>query len=653
MLPENQAFDYAFLGMGCANSLLVMALHQRGLLSATHVLVLEPAQKIRNDRTFCFWLSPAELVESGLEQLISHSWDKVSCNAQPAQVLKDKKYYYLRAEVLFEHVQKILKEVGADWHHEHYIGEPQHLAKHVFDSRPPNWEVLSVNQELIYQSFYGWIIRTKDPIFDASTFTMMDFNIDQQGQAQFMYVLPFDAHTALIEPTRFSQVKLCETNASALLDAYLAPNLTSFEIVESEQGCIPMCGAQFDIGNSPTNVWPMGANAGKLKPSTGYSFVRNLRDVNQIADALSAKQKIQRKKSKSRFAFYDRLLLEILHRKPQAGKQIFSRLFARNNTVDVLSFLDEETTVWQEIKLMSSLPIYIFLAAAFRYLFRKAKASFWPASLGLCIGILLLLANAFGVLNAFGPIWILGLLLVGIPHGALDHLHSLQKVTTFNLLIYIVKYLALGALMFGCWFISAPAALLLFVTYSAWHFGEADLRLWKPAAQWPAVFLWGFFVLFGLFIPHLNEVLVTLKSMQVEIPSGIIQNLRDNTFASNLFLFCLGLFFVWRFPLKGVFSSLLLLLMAAQLPLFAAFGLYFIFQHSVNGWKQLRGNLQKSHFRLWLHALPFTLGSVLIFWIFYDVKANFNDGQAFIFLSALSFPHVLLMHSLYQKALFK
>jgi hypothetical protein len=54
-----------------------------------------------------------------------------------------------------------------------------------------------------------------------------------------------------------------------------------------------------------------------------------------------------------------------------------------------------------------------------------------------------------------------------------------------------------------------------------------------------------------------------------------------------------------------------------------------------------------------MHALPFTLGSVLIFWIFYDVKANFNDGQAFIFLSALSFPHVLLMHRLYQKALFK
>jgi hypothetical protein len=91
-----------------------------------------------------------------------------------------------------------------------------------------------------------------------------------------------------------------------------------------------------------------------------------------------------------------------------------------------------------------------------------------------------------------------------------------------------------------------------------------------------------------------------------------------------------------------------LLLIAAQLPLLVAFGLYFIFQHSVNGWQQLKLSLQMSNSRLWMHALPFTLGSFIILGVLYYFDFPVNWGQAFIFLSALSFPHVLLMHRIYK-----
>lgn len=648
MLPENQAFDYAFLGMGCANSLLVMALHKRGLLNNAQILVLEPAQKVRNDRTFCFWLSPEELLEAGLEKLISHSWDKVSFNGQPAQGLNHKKYYYLRAEALFEHVQNLLIEVGATWHHEVFSGEPQHLAKHVYDSRPPHWEVLSKDQELIHQSFFGWLIRTKDPIFDPSTFTMMDFNIEQQGHTQFMYVLPFDAHTALIEPTRFSPDKLCQTNASALLESFLASFQTSYQILETEQGCIPMCAASFDTQQAHTNVLSTGANAGKLKPSTGYSFVRNLRDVNQIADSLLLNQTFQRKKARARFAFYDRLLLEILHRTPQAGKEIFGRLFARNKAVDVMAFLDEETTVWQEVKLMSSLPILLFLAAALRFFGRRLQALVQQSAVALGTGVLLLILSKFGILEWFIPCWILGLLLVGIPHGALDHLHILKELSFTQLLVYVFKYLFLGALMYFLWMVSAPFALILFLTYSAWHFGEADLKLWTPKAKWPAIFIWGFYVLFTLLLSHFTELITMLQSMQIALPTGYIVAMNTYGFAFTYFAVLVGLLYLWRFPFKGVFCTLVLLLIAAQLPLLAAFGLYFIFQHSVNGWQQLKLSLQMSNSRLWMHALPFTLGSFIILGVLYYFDFPLNWGHAFIFLSALSFPHVLLMHRIYK-----
>ncbi len=648
MLPENHAFDYAFLGMGCANSLLVMALHKHGLLNTAQILVLEPAQKVRNDRTFCFWLSPVELQEAGLEKLISHSWDKVSCNGQPAQALNHKKYYYLRAEVLFEHVQNLLMEVGATWRHEVFNGEPQHLAKQVYDSRPPHWEALSKDQELIHQSFFGWFIRTKDPIFDPSTFTMMDFNIEQQGQTQFMYVLPFDAYTALLEPTRFSPDKLCQTNATALLNAYLASYQTNYEILETEQGCIPMSAASFDKQQAHSNVLPTGANAGKLKPSTGYSFVRNLRDVNQIADSLVLNKTFQRKKTSARFAFYDRLLLEILYRTPQAGKEIFGRLFARNKAVDVMAFLDEETNVWQEVKLMSSLPIFLFLAAALRYLWRSLQGIFRPNAVALSTGVLLLILSKFGILEWFAPFWILGLLLVGIPHGALDHLHVLKELSFRKLFVYVFKYLFLGALMYFSWSVSAPLALILFLTYSAWHFGEADLKLWTPNAKWPAIFIWGLYVLFTLLFSHFTELVAMLQSMKIALPKDFIAAMNTYSIAFIYIVLSVGLLFLWRNPLKGVFSSLVLLFLAIQLPLLAAFGLYFIFQHSINGWQQLKLSLQMTNTRLWMHALPFTLGSILILGVLYYFDIPVNWGQAFIFLSALSFPHVLLMHRLYK-----
>jgi hypothetical protein len=51
----------------------------------------------------------------------------------------------------------------------------------------------------------------------------------------------------------------------------------------------------------------------------------------------------------------------------------------------------------------------------------------------------------------------------------------------------------------------------------------------------------------------------------------------------------------------------------------------------------------------WIQALPFTLGACLLF----GVNANlgsFTWGQVFIFLAALSFPHVVLMATLYRRS---
>ena len=110
-----------------------------------------------------------------------------------------------------------------------------------------------------------------------------------------------------------------------------------------------------------------------------------------------------------------------------------------------------------------------------------------------------------------------------------------------------------------------------------------------------------------------------------------------------LSLIPLFVFKSWR-----IIESLSVLFLLSYLPLIEAFGIYFIFQHSWNGWRYLTQITALKPLQLWLQALPFTLASIGLFAGYYFWSSAQNWGLLFIFLSALSFPHVFFMHRAYQ-----
>ncbi|MEI2421587.1 hypothetical protein V6O07_15030, partial [Arthrospira platensis SPKY2] len=80
---------------------------------------------------------------------------------------------------------------------------------------------------------------------------------------------------------------------------------------------------------------------------------------------------------------------------------------------------------------------------------------------------------------------------------------------------------------------------------------------------------------------------------------------------------------------------------------------FFIGQHSLHGWRHLKAGLGVNSRLLWKKALPFTMGALLLFLVFAVLISRgipVNIGHAFIFLSCISFPHVLSMHQFYQKS---
>ncbi len=110
---------------------------------------------------------------------------------------------------------------------------------------------------------------------------------------------------------------------------------------------------------------PIGNRGGLLKASTGYAYARIQRDSAAIARSLVRDgHPFDRPKTRARHRFLDATLLELIRTDPRAVEVAFAELFSRNPADLVLRFLDEDTTVTEEVRLLRTLPPRPFLRAA-------------------------------------------------------------------------------------------------------------------------------------------------------------------------------------------------------------------------------------------------------------------------------------------------
>ncbi len=640
-------YDFAFLGLGCGNSLLILEMERKGLLIDKKIVVFEPEKKMRNDKTFCFWMDPAQLHTFGIQDLIRDKWTKVSVVNDQKQTLNKVHYFHIPALSLYQKVSNLLTTYQIETLCISYTGSFKHErnystlnfsdriihAKYIFDNRPPSYVNATRNEVQLFQSFYGWEIKALNKSFDIDTFTMMDFNVPQEGSTQFMYVLPFNQNTALFEITRFGEELIEKETAENTIHNYLQAKGIDYEIEQTEHGVIRMFNSHIIVDNSHSNVINTGERGGRLKPSTGYSFIRSLNHARQITNGL-LENKTYKVKNSRRFSYYDRLLLQILKYTPNRGKEIFTQLFSKNNVETVLRFLDEKSSPKEELAIFASLPLPLFIAAFLRDCFCMISNRIILLPPIIWMSILSLLAYTLGLEWFVYAFLILGLFLVGIPHGAVDHLYTLGNPSPGKLILHVFKYLGLGSLVLMLFWLSPDIGLIFFLLYSSWHFGETDFTYWKLSGNRAAA-AWGIYLLGGLLLSHVNEMQLVVQQMSVHVTF----NSSFSSEVSNIWIIVGGLYFIVKEKKNGIFFGMLALLILQYLPLIPAFALFFIGQHSMHGWSSLKTNLEVSNFKLWWKALPFTLGAFFLLLVT-TFFTTFNWGQVFIFLAALSFPHV-------------
>jgi lycopene beta-cyclase len=657
---KKQLIDYLFVGLGASNCLLILELEKRRLLDEKIIIILEPHQKNKKDKTYCFW-STSDNVEKIIPlDFIDKEWDEVVLNGK-VQSLNPLKYYHVSSLTLYEKALKIIKnhDVKILKHALEQVQSSNRIItdniiyepKYSFDSRPPVIKKLQKNQFYINQSFIGWQIQTNDEVFDPQSFTMMDFEIPQDNSTQFVYVLPFDSKHALVEVTRFGEEIMSLDEGEKLLKDYLK-DYKDYQILDTEKGCIPMTNADI-TSESFSNIRNMGARAGHVKPSTGYAFKSMSIDANTIADQIAlGNESIDSSNVQSRdnrFAFYDSLLLRILTEKPHLGKPIFKRLFQKIKASDILYFLDEESRLRDELKIFYSLQWKPFIVAALKELWSHNNPilkSFIP----LILSILFLVFQTLNMTYLTDVFLVTGLLLIGIPHGAIDHLLETNHFNQTISLKFIALYLVQGSAIVLLWYINPLLALLIFIGYSIFHFSQADFTEWKlnPKISW----IWGILFFCGILLSHpieLNEILDQLSVSELPDISG-------NVFSSlwqDIAFGCLILGIIMGFVHRStaMIATSLFLLITTQLTLIHAFGTYFIYNHSLLGWNHLRSHFQVNSLQLWKKASLFSFGAyaifLLLYWYFGNDFGNYI-GTFFVFLSAISFPHVLRMNNFYN-----
>jgi len=375
-----------------------------------------------------------------------------------------------------------------------------------------------------------------------------------------------------------------------------------------------------------------------------------------ISQAISNNSKIEIIERSPRFQLYDRLLLKIIEKNHATATSIFETLFQKNPLPLILKFLDEKTSIWEDIQIFKTLPFLTFMKALLKdtwHRFNHLMPSFLLILTTLFLNILFVI-NQEICNKASLILGIAGLFTVGIPHGALDHLLESKQINQKPTFKFISQYLGISFLYFLLWVIAPKLSFYFFLLFSIWHFGSTDILEWRVVKN--KVFkswFWGTMVFVIMLFGHFKETKDILLNMNVNL----------SAFNDSLAFYCYlasivaAIAFAILENKMQIYFAVAIILLANQLPLLITFGIYFISQHSLTGWKHLKTGLKANNIELTKKAFPFTFGALLLFAVLFvciqfKVVSQINNNLLslfFIFIACISFPHVLAMNTFYKK----
>lgn len=368
-------------------------------------MIIEPRTRYERDRTWCFW----NVIPHLFEDCVSDAWDTWSVSDGDRRIVRSWPglvYQHLPADAFYEKATSLL---AADPNVELRLGtrvkrvesqpaenralamtdEGPLTARLVLDSRPRGARLDRDREPRnapghFLQHFHGQTVRSDRPVFSANVATIMDFVEARSDGIHFVYVLPYDDRTALVEDTWFSAEPRPVESYEEEISCYLADRfgIERYEVLHSETGAIPMDPRPIEPPDGPRQI-DIGTRGGAARPSTGYAFL----SIQRYSEALARKLKEwARDPSREpprppphysrRSAFLDRVFVSHLARTPEEGPNLFLRLFERVRPDALARFLFDGGVPLDDLRVMAALPATPLIGETLR------QYAAWPGSGG-------------------------------------------------------------------------------------------------------------------------------------------------------------------------------------------------------------------------------------------------------------------------------
>lgn len=266
-------------------------------------------------------------------------------------------------------------------------------------------------------------------------------------------------------------------------------------------------------------------------------------------------------------------------------------------------------------------------------------------------------------LSVCGPV----LLLLGIPHGAVDNVLYRRSRSVSDVRFIIIYLLAVGSIVF-IWFITPFVAYILFLATSAYHFGQSQFSHYAIGQRLRIKLLfcsWGLLLIFGLLFFNSHE----LTQLSLDYPEFQSIHITDTDLllmgllfsgASTLTLIIL-MYIKGEMMRSHVFMELLVLVLLLVIfylfPFLIGFTLYFLILHAFKVMNEefrflkLEGDIHSlaGFIRLLsTFSIISFAGIILLYLLILTNCISTPFGYALLVLiSAITIPHTFVMDQFY------
>ncbi len=387
---NKNSFDFIIAGGGLAGLSLAYYL-SKSSLNQLNVLIIDSSAKNTNDKTWCYWSDQ----EDEFSKIAEKEWSKIGIQGRGTDLQVEEiapyKYRKIKSEEWYKFVKNQLKSfpnfqfLQAEIESIHYAGigtmvvtsKGKFLASQkLFDSISP-FPYDKEDPDQLKQHFVGWYIESNFPAFKSDIAHLFDFRLAKGMDAEFIYFLPTNSHTALVEHTFFSGELKDKSYYEEKIKNYLLANFNlgddDYRILEIEEGVIPM--KEVNIPQNLHQKWiKIGTSGGFVKSSTGYSFYQTQKITQKLVENLENKDFDKEVNPKPRFKkWLDATFLEVMEDPTVDSNDILLQLFEKTEPSLLMKFLQGETSLGEDLTVMTKVPKFIFMRAGFPAFFNILK----------------------------------------------------------------------------------------------------------------------------------------------------------------------------------------------------------------------------------------------------------------------------------------